>query len=559
MVLSQEQQTPVRTRVAIYVRVSTEEQAEYGFSIDAQLHQLRSYCDLYEKTIFKEYVERGVSGKNITNRYELQKMLRDAENGLFDEVLVLRFNRLARSTIDLLRIVEHLRKHNIAFRSFAESFETETPMGRFALSMMGAVGELERDTILANSKMGSQQRANTGGHIAKPPIGYKVVILSMNGRKRETRIDVVPDEAVIVRRIFEQYASGSGLRSIANKLNHDGHLTKRGNPFSTCAIKDIIENPFYVGKIRYCRYLNWSENRRKGKNPSPTVTEGIHPPIISEVLWDKVQFLRNKKGHATTKRFHGECLLTGLLRCPQCGSAMTANPTKNKLKDGSTIVRMYYVCGNFRSKGSAVCKSNGIRQLVAEDYVLNRIKEVLSKPHILRPIVKSINDRKVNRIKPLQDELSAVHARLADINIKKMKYLELYEIDQFEKKLFAERLAELESELDLLHARRSELEFELDGDHSQSVTYEAVRSLITRFDHLLSQSSFDQRKTLLHLIINKITVGENKQINKIEMIFDEMTEHHFLRVAPSADNMAEGAFPFSGEAPQHKHKLLVVI
>jgi site-specific DNA recombinase len=485
-------------------------------------------------------------------------MLHDAENGLFNEVLVLRFNRLARSNIDLLRIVEHLRKHDIAFRSFSENFETETSMGKFALSMMGAVGELERDTILANSKMGSQQRASSGGHIAKAPIGYKVVVLSLHGRKRETRIDVIPEEAAIVRRIFEQYASGRGLRSIANELNHDGHLTKRGNSFSTCAIKDIIENPFYVGKVRYCRYLNWSEKRRKGKNPSPMVTEGIHPAIISEELWDKVQFLRNKKGHASIKRFHGECLLTGLLRCPQCGAAMTANPTKNKSKNGPEKW-MYYICGSMRSKGSAVCKSNGLRQEYAEGYVLDRIKEVLLKPHILRPIVKAINDRKINRIKPLQDELNTVRVRLDDIQSKKLKYLELYELDQFERKLFSERLSELEKELDLLHARRSELELELDGDHSQSISYEAVRSLISRFDYLLNESSFDQRKTLLHLIINKVTVSSDKKIDKIEMIFDEMTEHHFLRAAPSAATAVEGAFPFVGEVPKLKCKLVVII
>lgn len=231
-------------RVAIYVRVSTEEQAEHGYSIDAQLNQLRKYCELYGNIVFREYVERGVSGKSIAKRFELQKMLRDAEEGLYDEVLVLRFNRLARNTVDLLQIVEHLRKHNISFRSFAENFETDTPMGKFALSMMGAVGELERDTILGNSKMGSHQRVSTGGHIARAPLGYKVVVLSSSGRKRVTRIDIVPEEAAIVKRIFDQFASGRGLKSIANELNHDGLVTKAGNSFSICAIRDIIENPF---------------------------------------------------------------------------------------------------------------------------------------------------------------------------------------------------------------------------------------------------------------------------------------------------------------------------
>jgi len=234
---------------------------------------------------------------------------------------------------------------------------------------------------------------------------------------------------------------------------------------------------------------------------------------------------------------------------------MTANPTQNKGKDGP-VKRMYYVCGSFRSKGSSVCRANGIRQSDAEKYVLNRIKEVLIKPQILRPIVQTINDRKVNRIKPLQDELKAIHGRLEDIQSKKLKYLELYENELFDRRLFADRLGELEHELDLLHARRSEIELELDGDHSQTIAYEQVRALIARFDQLLDASSFDQRKTLLHLIINKITVKENKVIDKIEMIFDEMTEHHFLRSAPSAAQVVEGAFHVRGSLTS---KLSVII
>jgi hypothetical protein len=121
------------------------------------------------------------------------------------------------------------------------------------------------------------------------------------------------------------------------------------------------------------------------------------------------------------------------------------------------------------------------------------------------------------------------------------------------------RLGELDKELDLLHVRRFELEFELDGDHSQSVSYEAVQSIISRFDYLLNESSFDQRKILLHLIINKATVSSDKKIDKIEMIFDEMTEHHFLRAAPSTVTAVEGAFPFIGGVPRLKQKLNVTI
>ncbi|CAM4219692.1 recombinase family protein [Paenibacillus alkaliterrae] len=547
-------------RVGIYVRVSTEEQAEHGYSIDAQLETLRTYCRMYEMTVFKEYADRGVSGKSIEKRFELQQMIRDAKAGMIDLVLVWKFNRLARNTIDLLQIVEELRKYNVEFRSFSENFDTSSAMGKFALSMLGSVGELERNTIVENVKMGLKYRAKTGKHNGKVPLGYTIVDLGSAGaHKRKTVIEIVPEEAAVVKRIFEMFSNGHGYRSIANQLNHDGYKTKMNRPFSICSVKDILDNPFYTGKIRYNRYECWSEKRRRGKSAEPILVDGVHDHIIDGTLWEKVQFLRSKKSFTSTKRFDGKFLLTGILRCPKCGAAMTASVTKNTAKDGSKIVRTYYSCSNFRSKGSAVCSANSIRKDDAERFVTDRIRAVLAKPHILRGIVASINSRKKNRIQPLQEELEAIQTKLSQIEDKRKKYFELYELDDFDRELFSGRLGELDAERDQLLSRKSEIEFELNGDNSQTVSYEQVRSLIERFEYLLQESSFDQRKTLLHLIIQKISLNEKRQIDKIELAFDETTEQHFLIVAPSADNMAEGAFPLPGKAHTLNHKLIFAI
>ena len=139
-------------RVAIYVRVSTEEQAEHGYSIDAQLETLRNYCNMQGKVIVKEYADRGVSGKSIKGRYEQQ--LLDAKEKMFDEVLVWKISRMARNVLDLLQMTKELERYQVSFRSFSENLETQTPTGRFSLQMMGAVGELERNTIVDNVKMG---------------------------------------------------------------------------------------------------------------------------------------------------------------------------------------------------------------------------------------------------------------------------------------------------------------------------------------------------------------------------------------------------------------------
>ncbi|ASS67596.1 MULTISPECIES: recombinase family protein [unclassified Paenibacillus] len=546
-------------RVAIYARVSTEEQAEYGYSIDAQLDNLKNYCQLYNKQIVDEYVDRGVSGKSMKGRYELQRLLLDAKEGRFDEVLVWKINRMARKNIDLLQIVDILDKHNIAFRSFSENFETATSMGRFALQMMGAVGELERNTIVDNVKMGHKQRAKTGRHNGKVPLGYRIVEIPGTGRGKNSQIVIVEEEAILVRKIFEMYAGGHGLRAIANSLNQQGYTTKRNNTFSSCAVRDILDNPMFVGKIRYNQYENWAEKRRKGKTENPILVQGHHPAIIADDLWEKVELLRKKKSKMPKKRFEGEYLLTGLIRCPECGAAMTASRTVNQMKDGTKVTRMYYSCGRFKSQGSSVCHANSIRKVEAEKAVTQRIQGVLTKPPLLKAIVRSINERKSNRIKPLQDELTGVKARISKLEEKKQRYLGLYEIDRIDRDLFAGRLNDLNSDLDTELVRKNKLELELRNDQTEPISYELVRSLIERFDHLLQQAPFPQRKTLLHLVVKKISLDDKRQVQDVELIFNEETQKHFLSLAPSAQSMAEGAFPIHRKAPSLKQTLNIVL
>ncbi len=544
-------------RIAIYARVSTEEQAEHGYSIDAQLDTLRSYCNLHQKTIVGEYVDRGVSGKSIEGRFELQKLLRDANQGLFDEVLVWKINRISRRTIDLLKIVDELSQQKITFRSFSENFETETAMGKFALQMLGAVGELERNTIVDNVKMGMRQRARTGQWNGGKVLGYRSSQAVLGQRhRRDSTLEVVPEEAAIVRKIFDLYASGKGLKSIANQLNREGCLTKRGNAFSTDSIKQIILNPVYVGKIRFNQFENWNERRRKGKNDSPIIVDGDHEPIISEELWEKVQLLQKSKAVATSRTFDGKYTLTGLMRCPQCGAAMVASRTINKLKDGTRIVRRYYSCGNFKSKGSSVCRANSIKAYYAESFVYHRIKEVINNEHILLDIISSMNQQRKGNTAPLQEELKHIHQKVDSIEGKRQKYFGLFEDELVDRETLSNRLDELRAERERLLARKSEIEWELGNDSSQLIDFEYVRATLGQLDQILGKAPTEQIKALLHLIIKQISV-KNRKIESIKLNFDENTQKYFLESAPSEDE-PEGAFAISRQKPLPRKFSLII-
>lgn len=536
-------------KVAIYVRVSTEEQAEHGYSIDAQLNTLRDYCRLYNKEVFHEYVDRGISGKEMTRREQLQRLLKDAEQGLFQEVIVWKFNRMSRKNKDLLEIVDWLEKHNVHFRSFSENFDTSTPMGRFALQMMGAVGELERNTIVENVKLGMKQRAREGFFNGGSCLGYESVKPTETDRNT---LRIVPAEAPTVRKIFSLYAAGKGLRSIANQLNREGHRTNKGNTFGSDSIRQIITNPIYIGHIRYNRFEDWSEKRRKGKTSEAIIVEGRHEAIIDQELWDKVQRLFQQKSKVSPRQQQSENLLTGLIRCPECNTPMVASRTVNYLKDGTKVTRRYYSCGQFRSKGSSVCHANSVKAEEAENYVLKRVKRVLNHPQLLADITKAANDKLINNQESLRQELPAIVAKLEQLADKKRKILDVYELEDLDRETLGKRLREITAEEHSLSLRKSEIEAGL-RQEVREVPETLLRSLLMRFDLLLEQAPVEQKKMLLLMAVKEITLTEKKKIDKIILRFESDIGNDYLEQVPFAITKANGAFSI------HRKRLLLAI
>lgn len=525
-------------KVAGYVRVSTAEQAEEGYSIDAQENIIRQKCKFEGKEVVKVYADKGISGKSMKNRFQLQQMIRDAEAGKFDEVWVWKTNRLARNQYDLLTIIKKFEKYDVGFKSCSEAFDTSTAAGKLMMNVLSSIGEFERETIVENVKMGMKQRARTGKWNGGIVLGYKSVPIS----ESETSLKVIPEEAIIVKKIFELYSSGKGLKAICNKLNHEGYKTKKGNMFSTCGIKDILMNPIYIGKIRYNVRENWTERRRKGINKNPIIVDGEHEPIISMDLWNKVHELYKIKSGKPKKTFESNYLLTGLMKCPQCGASMVAGRTKNKLKKGGYRITRYYVCGNWRSKGTAACHSNGIRADYAEQYVLSRIKKVLLNKRILKDIVNNLNRKRQEIIKPLEDEIKQLNFNLDNMTKKKDRIFDLYTDGIINKEVLSERIEKITKDINELSDRKERVERELENNDSGIISYEQVKSILNDFSKLLEIASPEDQKTLLQVIIKKITIKDRKKIDSIELHFDEKIRKYFIK-------SREGESPGDGGSP----------
>lgn len=376
---------------AVYTRVSTEEQAMQGYSLDAQLAAAMKYIETQPSLGFVEhYTDPGISGKNISGRPGLKRLLNDVTNGKIKAIVVWKNSRLTRSLKDLLTIMDTVASNNVTLYSVSEGPVVDNATGRLQVNLLAALNQYERENIAENVRSGMARRAQEGYYNTRAPLGYNNEV----DESGTPSLVVVPEEAKIVRAIFEEYTKhGKGYKAIANKLNNLGYKTKRGNDFSIDSVKRILLNPVYVGKIRWGQYENWEKYRRsRGKSNNVITAQGKHEAIISEEMWAA----REKRTATATKTpawdRQGTNVLTGVLRCPACGSGMVRTNSTGKKKDGTRVQRRYYSCGAWVRKGSAVCSANSIRVEEAEQLVEQRILEVLSLTHFGQDVVNEMND-----------------------------------------------------------------------------------------------------------------------------------------------------------------------
>ena len=506
-------------KVAIYCRVSTTEQAEEGYSIDEQNIKIREYCEREGHEIYNLYEDRGISGKNITNRPGIKQLLQDATENKFDLVIVWKLNRISRKLLDILNIVELLNKHNIAFRSLTENFETETPSGKLQLNIMGAIGEFERETIAENVKMGLLARAKEGRWNGGVVLGYDLVELNNEGKKRKnTVLKINEKEANTVRRIFELYSQGHGYKAVVNRINKEGHKTKRNGEFAVSTVKEILQNPVYIGKIRYNVRQDWSKKRRNNINANPILSDGIHEPIIDVETWNKVQVILKERSKKHNKVYDCEFPLTGILKCPVCGAGMTINRSTAKRKDGTRRINEYYSCGNWKNKGTAVCNSNSIRVEVADEYVLNKIMELINDESILRKVIDNINNNKSTKLKPILEQLEQINKDIEKLIDKKSKNIELFEDGILDKSELSTRVKSINDDIEKLKYREQELKQDLQLAEGDPIPFEIVNEVMKKFKEVFFEmSTSQQRKQLIHLLVSKITINKEREIDSIEI------------------------------------------
>ncbi|WP_420182081.1 recombinase family protein [Haloarcula sp. KBTZ06] len=226
-------------RAAIYARTSSTSQ-KFGYSIDEQVRQCAERCQMMGWSVAFVYKDEAVSGKD-TDRPMFQEMLSKAEAGLFDILVFWKLDRFSRSIMHAVNLEKQFREWDVALYSATEQIDTTTPAGRFNFRNIANAAEFERDMIKQRTQMGHAARALEHKWPNKTaPLGY---VKTENGR-----LSVHPKEAGLVRLIFSEYVEQRSMPSVAESLNDQQRLTKKGNDWTADAVGKILRNRIYIGE-----------------------------------------------------------------------------------------------------------------------------------------------------------------------------------------------------------------------------------------------------------------------------------------------------------------------
>jgi len=493
----------------IYVRVSTEEQVQEGFSVRAQIEKLKSYALLKDWDIFDIYADEGISGKNIVDRPAINRLIADIESGKVNNVLVFKVDRLTRSTKNLLELVELFEDCNCAFNSLTESIDTETPSGRMFLKIIGIFAEFERENLASRLKLGFERKVKEGYTIATNHVSY--------GYTRETgeRIQIIhPDEAKIVREIFSMYVDKNfAMHKIARTLNERKVPTKGNSLWDGSAIKTLLTNPTYIGKVRY-------SIRDESKYFE---ADGQHEPIISEkVFYLAQERMQNISRKSWTKHPREESYFCGFLICGMCGSKYTThNYSRENSEKGKHYKTSYRCSKRLYNTGKPPCKSPSISHTKMELAFIEYIQNI-------NDIAEDSDTSAEEIIKKAEQELLAAivdcEKRLSKLHDRKKQVMEQYvqgvlEFDEYKSmiKVFNEQSEALDNEL---QGKKAELE--IVAETPRVYPEDIISDIRQNWEHL----SNSERMIFLQRFVKSITISvEKKNINTSVVKIDSIEFH----------------------------------
>lgn len=384
-------------RCGIYVRVSTDDQRDNGYSIDSQLRMIKEHCEKNEYDIVDVYNDAGHSGKDLM-RPEMQRLLKDIKAHKIEMLVAIKVDRLTRNNYDGFWLLNYCEEHNVKIELILEPYDVSTANGEMFFGMNLVFGQRERKEIGARTKRAMEQMAIQKIHPGKAPYGYI--------RNKETgHLEIDPIEAQVVKEIFELCKKGKSIRAIAKIMKENKSYLNDGK-WKSDRIYKILNNSVYIGIFAYGQYAR--------KKEDILYVENYCEPIIDKKTWDETRKVLEKNKHPNYgKHIH---LFAGLVKCPNCGNILSSTLSYKHSGTPQKIEYYFLTCKNPN------CKSKGIH------YNCDKIEQKLSRvlDELTRYIYKmdneimtcnSNNSREIKEIDKAIEKLKKKSKKLIDLYV----------------------------------------------------------------------------------------------------------------------------------------------
>lgn len=466
--------------IGIWIRVSTEDQAR-GESPKNHEARARMYAELKGWSVVEVYDLSGVSGKQVSEHPQAQRMFSDIASGKIQGLIFSKLARLARNTRELLDFSDFFQKHNANLVSLEESLDTSTPAGRLLYTVIGALAQWEREEIsarvAASVPIRARQGKPTGG---RGPFGY------MWG---ENKLLVPnPQEAPVVKRAFEIYLETGKLLTACERLTAEGFRSRKGT-FRPVTLKRLLSDTVYKG----LRRANYSKSKGQKKSwvlkPKEEWVYVQVEPLIDEATWEKVNALLLKNARHSVKSVpkEGKYLFSGLLVC-SCGTKLYVAPYK-----GMKVPR--YVCRECRFK---------LNEDVLEEHFQTALKTMIVRPEEL----KAVRDYEAE-CREREERLSWLRREIKNVEGKIDTLLDLVGDQTIDRVTFSERFMPLKDRKEQILSEIPRLQAEIDFSKANAVSKEYLLERATNFASMWPILNDDEKRRLVQDLVDQIEIRDD--------------------------------------------------
>ena len=506
--------SPKPERVALYLRVSSEEQRDRE-TIEIQREFLEQYRNLYELEVADIYKDDGISGTiPLHERPEGRRLIEDAKDGKFKVVLVYKLDRLGRSLLVIVDAHDRLETSRVSLRSATEPIDTSNPSGRLIFQMLASFAEYERGTIRERTQAGLHRALRNGKFFGRLPYGYK---LSPYG----TDLVLVEDEARVVREIISNIAAGATLYSESKRLNREGVPSpgyrvrskdrRSGTRWSPPTIRDIVYQTAYSGVHKV---------RIEGREGQEEIIERPVPAIVEPGLRERAeaQMVKNKSRAEELRKNGRKYLLSGFVRCGICGFACSGCTRSSRISGGIKKY-VYYGCISNRPDrdgGALPHRAPNIPAEWLESLVWDDIRAFVENPgEVLERLGAEgfDTDVSVNELEVRRNDLTR---RLAAKNAEKDRYVRTYAQGHSSEEELADYIADIKNQISNLRLLISSVEDELaslgESRHEAQSAVEWLLALREGVSEVEADTpeAFQKRRELVRLLVERITIGRDE-------------------------------------------------